>query len=171
MSFAESHKGSVEHLKRNRAKYALGAIALSAIISVPGLGEKYDEIVEEAPQVAAAVVGSEALFIGGLAMVAASQRKRFTRKDMFNKNYLKNEIFDKPIEDNLLLRSGVAVNTIGAVGTTAALAIGSVNSLPNTMLPSVLALAAVDLTATAAIRYNVYKGIKDNKTDKTEITT
>lgn len=165
MNSPDKIHSTIDHLKRNRAKYALGVIVASTLISVPALDDSYEKIVQDAPVLAGAVVGSEALFVGGLALVVGSQRKRLTTKDIFKRSYLKEEIFDKPIEDNTMLRSGVAVNTIGAVGTSVTIGVGALNTLPNTMLPAALTFVAADLAATAIVRYNIYKGIKDSKID------
>jgi hypothetical protein len=153
---------SKEFLKNNRLKIAFGALAVSAVVSMPSIGDNVDEIIENAPEVAAAIGISELLFISGIGMIAASQSKKVLNKDLISKKYIK-DIVNEGLDNNAMLKSGLVVNTVGALGTGLAIGYGSVTSLPAAMIPSALAIASIDVAATVAIRYNIFKGLQQNE--------
>ena len=158
----ESFRSSKEYLKKHRLKLAFGALAVSAVFSLPAIGEHVDDIVENAPVIASAIGASELMFVAGIGIIAASQSKKVFSTDILSKKYISN-LTNEGLDNNALLKTGLAVNTIGALGTGMALAYGSVTTLPATMVPSAFALASIDIAATVAIRYNIYKGLQENQ--------
>ena len=63
----------ISFLKRSKTKIAVGAAAVSVAttLALDPLGETTDKLVEAAPWVGGGVLASEALFIGGAAMMLA----------------------------------------------------------------------------------------------------
>jgi hypothetical protein len=163
--FIESAESAKEFAKQHRLSLALGAFLVSAVVSVPSFNDHRDEIVNAAPIIGAGVVTTEAMFVAGAATMAVSQKRKLFTKDLLNKQYIKESILLDPVDDSKLFRVGLATNTTGAIGTAVILGVGAVEALPNTMLPAVIALIGLDLAATATIRYNIYKGLAEQKTE------
>jgi hypothetical protein len=149
-------------LRRNMLKASAGAFALSTTVSIAaGSGEEIKEgALESAPWIATGLATSEAMFIGGAAVMLASAGKKIG-------NPLKIRSRWQEIRDNTyrgpIFRAGLHVNTIGAVGTAGTIAAGAATSLPPETWPAAFGLAAVDLAATAALRAPLYQGIREVK--------
>lgn len=148
-----------QFLQRNRTKLAFGALILSTVVSMPSYGRALDAMVEKAAEIATLVFVSELLFIAGIALIAASQKNKILSKKNLSKQYIKDVVLSGFLDDNGLLRAGLAINTAGALGTGFALVYGALTVLPTPMILSALALAGMDIAATIAIRYNIYKGL------------
>ena len=99
------------------------------------------------------------MFVGGIGLMAASQGKKALTKEIFSKKYIKEEVLGKPVDANRGFRAGLGINSVGALGSGLVVGIGAIEALPPAMIVPSLALAGLDIAATVAIRYNIYKAI------------
>ncbi len=137
-------------LRRNKAKLLLGvaATSLAVTLATDKLGEVQEQVADAAPWVGAGVVASEALFIGGAAMMASSVGEKIG-----NPLTVKNRIPEiaKHANESTLFKTGFVTNTIGAVGDFAVISAGVVHELPPQSW-GVLGLTLTDLAGTVALR-------------------
>jgi hypothetical protein len=155
-----------EYIKGHRFSLALGALAVSTLVSIPAMASHEHEIVAALPEVGVGLAITEGLFVGGIGLMAASQKKKVLTKEIFSKKYIKEEIIGKPIDSNRTFRTGLGINSVGALGSGVIIGVGAIEALPPAMIAPSLALAGLDIAATVAIRYNLYKAI--NNSDETQ---
>ena len=156
-----------ESLKKHRFSLALGALAISTVLSIPAMASHEDEVIKALPEVGIGLGVTEAMFVGGIGLMAASQKKKVLTKDIFSKKYIKENIINQPVDANPVFRAGLGINSVGALGSGVIVGVGAVAALPPAMIAPSVALAGLDIAATVAIRYNLYKSInrKDDGDD------
>jgi hypothetical protein len=149
-----------EWAARHKGKLALGAAAVSATLTLTmnPLGEVTHQVVEAAPAVGIGIATSETMFIGGLAMMAASVGSKIGNPLKLKERLP--EICEKA-NDSKLFKAGFWVNTVGAVGSAAIISTGVIAELPPESY-GVLGFAAADLAVTVAVRKAMLSGIKHN---------
>lgn len=149
-----------EWAARHKGKLALGAAAVSATLTftMNPLGEVTHEVVEAAPAIGIGIATSEAMFIGGLAMMAGAVGSKVGNPIKLRERLP--EISEKA-NDSLLFKSGFWINTVGAVGSAAIISAGVIAKLPPESY-GVLGFAAADLAVTVAVRKAMLSGIKRN---------
>lgn len=161
---ADEHRSGWQRARewaaRNKGKLALGAAAVSATLTftMNPLGEVTHEIVEAAPVIGVGIVASEAMFAGGIALMATSVGSKIG-----NPLKLKERLPEICAEanDSKLFKAGFWINTVGAVGSAAIIAGGVVAKLPPESY-GVLGFAAADLAVTVAVRKAMLSGIRRN---------
>lgn len=146
--------------KRNNAKVYLGLAAAGLTGTGVGVANgSFETIVsdvkDEAPWVGPALIGSEALFIGGLAGMAAGAGKEIGNPFTIRRRMP--EILAGAV-DNKAVKAGLAVNTLGALGTAGVVASAAVKALPPETWPAALGFATADMASTIALRAGAYKG-------------
>ena len=164
----ESQKIEESWVKQNMTKLCLGAFAVSTSISVGtgAGGEILEKTKDAAPELITALAASEAMWIGGAAIMLASAGSKIGNPLHIRSRW---EEIKTSTYRGKGFKMGLHINTIGAVGTAGAIAGGAVATLPMETWPSAFAIAAVDLTATAALRAPLYKGIHDVRKNSDEI--
>lgn len=150
----------VDSVDRHKTKLILGAaaISLTLTISLDPLGETKDKVIDAAPWVGGGILASEALWIGGAAMMLAAVGKTIKNPLKIRKQVP--ELAQKA-DSSKLFKAGFYINTTGAVGDFAVLSVGVMNKLPVHSW-GVLGIALADLGITIAVRRAIYKGIKKN---------
>ena len=148
-----------EYAKNHRFSLALGALALSTVVSIPAFASHEHAVVKALPEVGVGLAVTEGMFVGGIGLMAASQKKKVLTKEIFSKKYIKEEVLGKPVDANRGFRAGLGINSVGALGSGLVVGIGAIDALPPAMIVPSLALAGLDIAATVAIRYNIYKAI------------
>jgi hypothetical protein len=148
-----------EYAKNHRFSLALGALALSTVVSIPAFASHEHAVVKALPEVGVGLAVTEGMFVGGIGLMAASQKKKVMTKEIFSKKYIKEEVLGKPVDANWGFRAGLGINSVGALGSGLVVGIGAIEALPPAMIVPSLALAGLDIAATVAIRYNIYKAI------------
>lgn len=159
--------------KRHNAKVYLGLAAAGLVGTGVGVANGSFESItsdvkSEAPWAVPALIGSEALFIGGLAGMAAG-----TGKEIGNPLTIRRrmpEILAAAV-DNKAIKAGLAVNTLGALGTAGVVAGAAVKALPPETWPAALGFATADVASTLALRAGAYKGSRllSEKAKKREV--
>lgn len=146
--------------KKYKTKLVLGAaaVSLASTLVLDPLGDTTEKVMDAAPWVAGGVGVSEAMFIGGAAMMLASVGDKIGNPLSIKKRIP--EIAEKA-NDSKLFKSGFWVNTTGAVGDFVVLSAGiGANMPPHTW--GVLGLTLLDLSVTVAVRKAILNGIKGN---------
>lgn len=152
-------------VKRNRFKLGLGAVGLSlaATFALNPIGNVVDKVKHEAPYVAGGMLGMEALWIGGAAMMLSGIGKKIPLNPIKIKNQLPE--ITKAANDSNLFKTGLLVNTVGAIGEFVIPAVAVCTKLPVESW-GVLTPSVIDLGLTVYLRNAIYKGIKEKATDK-----
>ncbi|MCA9332124.1 hypothetical protein KC968_04270 [Candidatus Saccharibacteria bacterium] len=123
-----------------------------------------DAVVEAAPWVGAGVLASEAMFVGGAAMMAASAGQKIGNPFTIKQRYPEIVV---GAGDSKVFRAGLAINTIGAFGDAAVIAAGTFHAMPPETW-GIAGIAAIDGLGTLAIRkwmIDKYRYHKDNDND------
>ena len=146
---------------RTYALWLLIALSVGSLVLSP-LDETVDRVRRVAPWVGLGLVVSEALFVIGLAVMAWSVgiglgpnplrwRQRFSA------------VIDS-LHRTPVFWIGLAVNTVGAVGSAAVVVAGVVAGLPRSTW-GLLVLPVADLGLTAAVRTAVVSGVRNRRSD------
>lgn len=153
----------VEFLQRRKMKLAIGAVAVSSVMTLTNnpASEVIDDAIEAAPWVGSGVVASEALFIAGAGMMAASVKDKLGNPFKIKERIP--EIATKA-RDSKLFKFGFWTNTVGAVGDFAVISAGIVAKMPPESYP-LLAIPLLDLGVTVAVRKAIRSGIRENSGD------
>lgn len=151
---------------RNKVKLALGvsAVSLAATPVYNPMGEVTKDLYEASPWVAAGVVTTEALFAGGIAMMAMSVGGSL--RNPFKMRGQLQEICQKA-NDSMLFKTGFWTNTVGAVGSAAVIGGGIIAKLPPESY-GLLSFSALDIGVTVTVRKALMNGIKNKSAEKTE---
>jgi hypothetical protein len=160
----EKKKNLFEKIKDRALILSLAALAISAIVSVAvnPMGETLNQLKEVAPWVGGGFAATEAMFVGGLAMMGASIGIKMRKaKDIGRIMKSLPEISGKAAKTKTF-RSGLTINTVGALGTAGVLIAGTATALPETMWPAAFTFAGLDIAATVAVRLGVLSGIRKN---------
>lgn len=159
-------------VKRNMTKLCLGAFAVSTGISVAsGSGEEIvNKATDAAPEIGITLAATEVMWVGGAAIMLASAGHKIGNPLRIRSRW---EEIKTSTYKGRGFKTGLNINTIGAVGAAGVIAGGAVTTLPVETWPSAFAVAAVDLTTTAALRAPLYKGIKDvrKKADESGVSS
>lgn len=149
-----------EWASRHKGKLALGAIATSTALTFAfnPTQEVKDRIVEAAPIIGVGIAGSEAMFVGGAAIMASAVGSKVGNPLKLKERLP--EICEKA-NDSLLFKSGFWINTVGAVGTAAFFSAGVLAKMPPESY-GVLSFAGADLALTVAVRKAMLSGIRSN---------
>lgn len=150
-----------QFVARNKGKLALGAAAASATLTfaMNPMEEVQTEVIDAAPVVGVGIVASEAMFVGGLVMMASSVGGKVGKNPLKLRERLP-EICEKANESKMF-KSGFWVNAAGAVGSAAVISVGVVTHMPPESY-GVLGFAAADIGVTVAVRKAMLDGIKNN---------
>lgn len=156
-------------LKRNFVKLSLGAFVVGTAVSIATnpLGELKEDIGNTAPWAIGGLVASEALWIGGAALMASSAGKKVGNPLTMHSRW--NNISESIVESKGF-RTGLLINTVGAIGTAGVVVAGAASALPVEAMPGAIGLAAADIASTIAVRSGVYSSIKSAKKAETEKT-
>lgn len=153
-------------LKRNYLKLSLGALVVGAGVTMATnpLDHMEKQVVEAAPWALGGLGATEGMWIGGAALMAGSAGKRignpFTLRSRWGE-------ISQSIVDSPGFKAGLAINTIGALGTAGVIAAGAGTSLPPETWPGAFGLAAGDMAGTVAFRAPIVAAIKKNKAEAT----
>lgn len=166
-----------ERIRKIASRTALGVLAVSSaytLIKYP-VSELTADVQEKAPFAAGGILVSEGLFAAGAAMTVLATGKALRLRELLNPLRLKAEFGSlsqrvkslqgagKEAVKSKLFRAGLAINTLGAIGTAATVGAGAVTALPREMWPGAIGLAAVDITATLGLRAPLYAAMKRSK--------
>lgn len=112
------------------------------------IDEAKEAVIEAAPWVGVGVGVSEAMFIGGAAMMVASAGEK-----VGNPLKLKGRLPEVVVKagDSNVFRAGLVINTVGAFGDAAVIAAGTFSTMPVEAW-GVVGLAMVDGVGTVAVR-------------------
>lgn len=150
-----------ELLGRHKGKLIFGAIATSAALTFMNnpAAEVAQDAAETMPVVGGSLIVSEAMFIGGAAMMGSAVGKK-----VGNPLKLKDRIPEiaTAADGSFLFKSGLAINTIGAFGTAGAV-VASTFTMPNEMYPAAFAIAAADVALTISVRKAIINGVRNNR--------
>ncbi|HEY0965024.1 MAG TPA: hypothetical protein VGE13_00915 [Candidatus Saccharimonadales bacterium] len=127
--------------------WALVIFSIASLVFTP-LGPLKDDIIQVLPWFGVGVVATEVLFIGGLAMMAASMGVKF-RNPLRLRRELKSLL--AATTTTKMFWFGFWINAAGAVASSIVLGAGILMALPPSSW-GVLSLVVVDITATVVIR-------------------
>ena len=71
-----------EYAKNHRFSLALGALALSTVVSIPAFASHEHAVVKALPEVGVGLAVTEGMFVGGIGLMAASQKKKVMTKEL-----------------------------------------------------------------------------------------
>jgi len=146
--------------RRNRAKLAIGATALSlGTLAFNPLGDTAEKVKEVAPWVAPGMLVGEAMWIGGAAMMLAATGSEVGKNPLKIKDRIP-EIAQKANNSNMF-KAGFVINTVGAVGEFVIPAIAVTRELPVESW-GILGFSLLDLGVTIAVRKAIYDGVAEN---------
>jgi hypothetical protein len=147
-------------LTRNRWKIVLAVTASSIIVTLTmnPLAEVQQQVVAAAPWTGVGIVASEVMFLGGLVMMASAVGVKVGNPFRLKESLAK---ICKKANGSLLFKTGFWVNSLGAVGTAAAISIGVVSSLPLESY-GILSFSVADLMLTVAIRKAILDGLRES---------
>lgn len=153
----EQLKGFVH---RNRVKLAVSATVGSvlATVAIDPMSETIENVKEAAPWVVGGVATSEALFVTGAIMMAASVGRKVGNPFKIKERIP--EIASKA-DSSRLFKTGFWVNTIGAVGDFVAVSPAIVSTMPVHSW-GVLGFTLADLGVTYGVRRTIWRGVKEN---------
>lgn len=146
-------------IKRHLLGLSAGAVAVSTTVSVilNPLGETVHRLTKVAPWALGGVGASETAFIAGAAVAVAGAGQKignpFTLRSRWGE-------ITAQTADSRAVRTGIAVNGLGALGTMASIVAGTVAGLPKEMWPGTFLLAGTDMAATISFRLGIYKGLR-----------
>lgn len=147
-------------IKKHRTKLLIGAIAISGVVGLlanPN-GNTEKKVIQNVAWAPAALAASEGLFALGAVGMAKGAGVRFSHKPWQFKSQWK-EIKEKPTFNNVY-KTGLAINTAGALGTAAVIATGAGLSLPESAWVPVIGWAAFDAFGTISTRAGLYMSAK-----------
>lgn len=164
---AESGDSNIVEQKENKFRSALKKSSIALFLGGSALalatnpaGEMKDDLIDAAPWVLLAGGTTEAMWVGGLAVMAVGAGKRIGNPLKLRERY--GEI-TQDVVSSKTFRTGLYINTVGAVGTAGVIAGGAISGLPPETWPGAVGLASADLLMTAGIRSGLYLNIKDSK--------
>lgn len=143
---------------RRVALWALIAVSIGSLLFSP-LESTIDRAKRVGPWVGLGLVVTEALFIFGLAVMAWSVGVRMGLNPLAWRARMDTVL--ARLNRSPLFWTGLAVNTVGAIGTGVVLVAAVVAGLPVSAW-GLLVLPAVDLSLTAAVRTAVVRGVRNN---------
>lgn len=151
-------KKTKEFLNKHSTKLLLGAAAVSFALTVVAnpFEQTKDEVIDAAPWVGGGLFLSEAMWIGGAAMMLTSVGDKVKNPLKIRKKLPE---LAKKANSSKLFKSGFYINTAGAVGSATVISAGVVDKLPFHSW-GLLGLAVADLGVTIAVRKAILRGIK-----------
>lgn len=141
--------------------WGLIVLSIGSLIFAP-LGPTIDRLKEVGPWVAIGLLASEALFILGLAVMAATVGVKLGANPLKWRSHF--EAILAKLNRTPLFWVGLALNTIGALGTGVVLLIATLTGLPPSAW-GLLVLPLADLSLTAAVRAAVVGGVRGQTTE------
>lgn len=147
--------------------WGLIILSIGSLIFAP-LGPTIDRVKEVGPWVAIGLLVSEALFILGLAIMAATVGVKLGLNPLRWRGQF-DAILAK-LDRTPLFWVGLALNTIGALGTGVVVLIATVVGLPPTAW-GLLVLPLADLSLTAAVRAAVVGGVRGHNSEQVAETS
>lgn len=149
-------------IKNNMTKLCLGAFAVSTGVSVAqGSGDEIiDNLSENFLELGVALGASEALWVGGAAMILASAGRKIGNPLTLKSRW---EDVKLAIYEGEGFKKGLHVNAAGAVGAAGVVVGGAVTTMPTETWPAAFAFAAADLVQTVSVRIPIYKDMKENQ--------
>lgn len=147
-------------VRRNAFKIGAGLFIGGTAVTVATnpLGHLEKDVAQVAPWAAGGVLATEAMWIGGAAMMAGAAGKKVGNPLTLKSRW--GEI-SNDIVDSRAFRSGLAVNTLGALGTASVVIAGAATALPPETWPGAFGLAAADMASTVAVRSGLYATIHE----------
>lgn len=152
-----------DYASRKKMSLAVGAMGLSAAATITNnpLSELKDDVITSAPWVGAGVLASEALFVAGAGMMAASVKDKIGNPFKIKERIP--QIAQKAAKSKLFW-TGFWVNTVGATGDFVAISSGVIAKMPPESYP-MLALPLLDLGVTVAVRKAIINSTRENSVD------
>jgi hypothetical protein len=129
------------------------------MIALSPLDSTIERVKQIAPWVGLGLIITEALFIGGLALMAWSVGIRLGPNPLQWRARM--DAILARLNSSPLFWAGLALNTIGAIGTGVVVVVAITAGLP-TSAWGLLVLPLGDLTLTAAVRGAVISGVRRN---------
>ncbi|HVV66859.1 MAG TPA: hypothetical protein VHB72_02165 [Candidatus Saccharimonadales bacterium] len=159
----EGHRGwfTRENILKASAAAFVGSVALT--LGTNPLSGVEKEVIDAAPWVIGGGAVTEGMWIGGAGLMAGATGKSIGNPFKLHSRW--GEITQELASSNTF-KAGLAINTLGALGTAGVVAAGAVTSLPPETWPGAVGLAAADMAGTAAIRGGIYAGLKGAETEK-----
>jgi hypothetical protein len=153
-------------LRRNAFKISaglfLGGTALTLSTNPLSHLEHQDlhRVEEAAPWAIGAGLATETMWVGGVGMMLAGAGKKIGNPLSLKSRWgeASESIIDSPV-----FKTGLKVNTVGAIGTAAVLIGGAAAALPIETLPGVVGVALADMASTVAVRAPLYGAIKNRR--------
>ncbi|GAC1388088.1 MAG: hypothetical protein NVS1B7_7640 [Candidatus Saccharimonadales bacterium] len=144
-------------LKRHMLKISVGAFVVGNLFSP--INSTLAKVEHNAPWAISGALGSEAIWIAGAGLMAFGTGKKIGNPLTLRSRWatLKQETVN-----NGFFKTGLLVNSIGALGTAGVVASGAVLALPPESWPGALGIAAADIAGTIAIRKGIYNSLSAN---------
>lgn len=157
-------------LREHQLKLALGLAAVSTTVTLTSesFDTTKDQVIEAAPWVAGGLVAAEVGWIGGAAIMMASVGDK-----VGNPLKIRSKMPEiaKKAKDSLMFKSGFALNYASAVGQAAIVGGAVIKELPPQAW-GMAGIAALDLSATVALRQAIWGSIKEKSLEtRTETIT
>ncbi|MEM7323854.1 MAG: hypothetical protein AAF531_12275 [Actinomycetota bacterium] len=141
--------------------WGLIVLSIGSLLFAP-LGPTIDRVKEVGPWVAAGLLASEALFVLGLALMAATVGVKLGPNPLRWRSQF-DTILAK-LDRTPMFWVGLILNTVGALGTGVVILIAVLTGLPPTAW-GLLVLPLADLSLTAAVRAAVVGGVRGHRKD------
>jgi hypothetical protein len=147
-------------LRRNLFKVSAGVFlgGTAVTLAINPIGGLEKDVLEAAPWTALGIGASESMWVGGAALMAGSAGKKIGNPFKLRSRW--GEISQSVI-DSKAFKTGLAINTIGALGTAAIVETGAITSLPPETWPGASGIAAADVASTVAVRSGMYSSIRN----------
>lgn len=120
------------------------------------LGTIADRLREVAPWVAAGIIVTEAMWVGGAVLMAYGAGSRLSSGLRVGGRLSEYRAGGRGLT---VFRVGLGINFVGAIGTALVIVVGVVVALPVATWPSAILLALLDIVATVLVRLAIYKGL------------
>ncbi len=148
-------------LRRNLSKISMAAFlgGTTVALALNPLGGLEHDVVQAAPWTLLGAGATESMWIGGAALMAGSAGKKIGNPLTLKSRW--GEITQN-IVDSRGFRTGLAINTIGALGTAAVVETAAITSLPPETWLGATGLAGADVAMTVGVRSGLYASIKES---------
>ncbi len=155
----ESSKSKLDWLRKHQLKLALGGLATSGVVALANdFNTTKHQLIEAAPWMATSLAASEVAWIGGAAMMLAGVGAKIGNPLKIRSRMLE---IAKKANDSKTFKAGFIVNASAAVGQFGILTAGITTELPPKSW-GLLAVPAMDIASTLAIRDVIWQGMKRN---------
>ncbi len=129
-------------LKRHSKALVVGSVVVAGALSFSHLNKTLDAVGHDAKWAGPAIVGTEILAWGGAGVMLASAGSKLGNP-LTVKKRLSQIITD--MEHNKVFNTGVSLNVLGAIGTSAVIMSGAITSMPLSSWPLAVEAAGASL--------------------------